>query len=87
MFTGFIGLRRSQDYLNDPFLKRVMLQISNDQRITDLCDEEVRSYWIIQKKTSTSDNWVKYDLNVKDLLGKLKTTVIGDYLHDAELIL
>jgi hypothetical protein len=56
VLTGFIGLRRSQDYLNDPFLKRVMLQISNDQRITDLCDEEVRSYWIIQKKTSTSDN-------------------------------
>lgn len=62
-----------------------MLQIRNDQRIIDFCGEEVRPGWIIQKKTSPSDNWVKYDLNVKGLSGKLKTTVIGDYLQHAEL--
>jgi hypothetical protein len=31
------------------------------------------------------ENWVKFDLNVKGLSGKLKTTVIGDYLTHGEL--
>jgi Mg-chelatase subunit ChlI len=85
--TGFIGYRRRQDYLNDPVLKRAMMHIRNDQRIIDFCGEEVRPGWIIQKKTSPNDNWVKYDLNVKGLSGKLKTTVIGDYLQHAELMI
>jgi hypothetical protein len=32
-----------------------------------------------------NENWVKYDMNVKGLSGKLKTTVIGDYLQQSEL--
>ncbi len=30
---------------------------------------------------------MKYDLNVKGLSGKLKTTVIGDYLKHGELLI
>jgi hypothetical protein len=32
-----------------------------------------------------NENWVKYDLNVKGLSGKLKTTIIGDFLNHSEL--
>jgi hypothetical protein len=51
----------------------------------------VKPGWIIQRKVASKTgneaggNWVKYDLNVKGLSGKLKTTVIGDYLSHAEL--
>lgn len=81
--TCYVGYKRRQEYLNDPVLKRAMLHIRNDQRIIDFCGEEVKAGWIISKKTSSTadnSNWVKYDLNVKGLSGKLKTTVIGDYL-------
>ena len=47
----------------------------------------MRPGWIIAKKTSPNENWVKYDMNVKGLSGKLKTTVIGDYLQHAELLI
>jgi len=53
----------------------------------DFCGEDVRPGWIIQRKTSQNENWVKYDLNVKGLSGKLKTTVIGDYLNHGELLI
>ena len=63
-----------------------MQHIRNDQRIIDFCGEEVRPGWIIQRKVApNNENWVKYDMNVKGLSGKLKTTVIGDYLQHAEL--
>lgn len=46
----------------------------------------MRPGWIIQRKVApNNENWVKYDMNVKGLSGKLKTTVIGDYLQHAEL--
>jgi hypothetical protein len=41
--------------------------------------------WIIRKKEMANENWVKYDMNVKGMSGKLKTTVIGDYLTHREL--
>ena len=63
-----------------------MQHIRNDQRIIDFCGEEVRPGWIITKKVApNNENWVKYDMNVKGLSGKLKTTVIGDYLQQGEL--
>ena len=40
---------------------------------------------IISKKKMPGENWIKYDLNVKGLSGKLKTTVIGDYFTHGEL--
>jgi hypothetical protein len=84
--TAVVGYKRRQDALNDPVLQRAMQHIRNDQRIIDFCGEEVRPGWIIQKKASpNNENWVKYDLNVKGLSGKLKTTIIGDYLQHAEL--
>ena len=84
--TAVVGYKRRQDALNDPVLQRAMQHIRNDQRIIDFCGEEVRPGWIIQKKVSpNNENWVKYDLNVKGLSGKLKTTIIGDYLQHSEL--
>ena len=83
--TCAVGYKRRQAALNDPVLQRALLHMRNDQRIIDFCGEEVHPGWIIQKKTSANDNWVKYDLNVKGLSGKLKTTVIGDYLTHEEL--
>lgn len=53
----------------------------------DFCGEEVKPGWIITKKTSPNDNWVKYDFTLKGMSGKLKTTVIGDYLSHAELMI
>ena len=85
--TAVIAYRRRQDHLNDPVLNRALMHIRNDQRIIDFCGEEVKPGWIIQKKTSPNENWVKYDLNVKGLSGKLKTTVIGDYLNHSELLI
>jgi hypothetical protein len=64
-----------------------MQQLRNDQRIIDFCGDDVNPGWVIQRKMSATDNWVKYDLNVKGLSGKLKTTVIGDYLTHAELLI
>jgi len=61
--------------------------VRNDQRIIDFCGDDVKPGWLIQRKTSSNDNWVKYDLNVKGLSGKLKTTIIGDYLTHAELLI
>jgi hypothetical protein len=53
----------------------------------DFCGEEVKPGWIITKKQQPNENWVKYDLNVKGLSGKLKTSVIGDYLKHEELVI
>lgn len=81
--TFYGGYLQRQENLNDPVLKRALIKIKNDQRIIDFCGEEVGAGWIITKKTSSTadnSNWVKYDLTVKGLSGKLKTSVIGDYL-------
>jgi Cytochrome oxidase complex assembly protein 1 len=86
--TAIIGYKRRQDNLNDPVLNRALMHIRNDQRIIDFCGEEVKPGWIITKKTSGAENnWVKYDFTVKGMSGKLKTTVIGDYLNHAELLI
>lgn len=84
--TAAVGYKRRQEALNDPVLQRAMQHIRNDQRIIDFCGEEVRPGWIITKKVApNNENWVKYDMNVKGLSGKLNTTVIGDYLQQSEL--
>lgn len=85
--TGIVGYKRRQEALNDPVFQRAMQHIRNDQRIIDFCGDDVKPGWLIQKKQSQTENWVKYDLNVKGLSGKLKTTVIGDYLTHAELLI
>ena len=84
--TAAVGYKRRQEALKDPVLQRAMQHIRNDQRIIDFCGEEVRPGWIITKKVApNNENWVKYDMNVQGLSGKLKTTVIGDYLQQGEL--
>jgi hypothetical protein len=45
--TVAVGYKRRQDYLKDPVLQRAMQHIKNDQRIIDICGEEVRPGWII----------------------------------------
>ena len=34
----------------------------------------------------SGENWVKYELDFKGSSGKLKTTLIGDYLHHKDLV-
>ena len=52
----------------------------------DFCGEDIQPSWVITKtKGKENENWVKFDLNVSGYSGKLKTTVIGDYLKHAEL--
>lgn len=87
--TGFVGYQKRKTHMEDPVFKRALQHIRNDQRIIDFCGEEVRPGWIISKKVGggADENWVKFDFNVKGLSGKLKTTVIGDYLNHAELLI
>ena len=64
-----------------------MLNLRNDQRIVDFCGEDLKPGFFINKKERKDENWVKFDLKVTGLSGKLKTTVIGDYLNHEELII
>ena len=66
-------------------MQRAMLNLQKDKRVIDFCGESIKPGWIISKKQQPNDNWVKFDLTVKGLSGKLKTTVIGDYLKHNEL--
>ena len=87
--TAVVGYQKRKANLEDPVLKRALQHIRNDQRIIDFCGEDVNPGWIISKKVGggADENWVKFDFNVKGLSGKLKTTVIGDYLSHAELLI
>jgi len=62
-----------------------MSTLQSDQRVLDFCGEQVKPGWIITKKTQPNETWIKYELTVKGQSGKLKTTVIGDYLTHKEL--
>lgn len=83
--TGYYAYAKRKEYLNDPIMRRALLNLKNDRRIVDFCGEDVKPGYIIKKKQMPNENWVKYDLNVKGLSGKLRTTVIGDYLTHGEL--
>ncbi len=83
--TAIVGYKRRQDALNDPVLNRALLHLRNDQRIIDFCGEDITPGWIITKKQNANENWIMYDLNIKGYSGKLKTTVIGDFLEHREL--
>lgn len=62
-------------------LKRALSALNSDKRVIDFCGAEVQPGWIISKKANPGDNWVKFDLAIKGSAGKLKTTIIGDYLE------
>ena len=38
------------------------------------------------RSQNPGENWVKYELTMSGGSGKLKTTLIGDYLHHSDLI-
>eukprot|EP00347_Sterkiella_histriomuscorum_P020837 403336275 len=83
--TTIYGIKRRSEFLADPVMQRAILNLQNDKRVIDFCGENIQPGWIISKKQQPSDNWVKYDLTVKGMSGKLRTTVIGDYLKHNEL--
>lgn len=61
------------------------MTLRKDRRVVDFCGEDIKPGWLIKQKQQKQDNWVKYELTVKGYSGKLKTTVIGDYLKHSEL--
>lgn len=51
--------------------------------MTDFCGDNIKPGFMVSKERRAGENWVKYRLNVSGQSGKLKTTVIGDFMvHD-----
>ena len=71
--------------INHPIMQRALTHLQNDQRVVDFCDEDVKPGIRIQMKQQPLENWIKFDLTIKGSSGKLKTTIIGDYLTHKEL--
>ena len=69
------------EYLADPVLQRALLHLNKDQRVLDFCGDNIKPGILVTREKVSGENWVKYEMNLSGSSGKLKTTMIGDYLH------
>ena len=83
--TGLYLYTKRNEYLADPVLQRGLMHLKRDQRVADFCGENINPGWMISREKKPGENWIKYTLSVKGQSGKLKTTLIGDYLSHADL--
>ena len=52
----------------------------------NVCGEKVQPGWLVTREQKAGENWVKYSLTVSGNSGKLKTTLIGDYMKHSDLL-
>ena len=76
---------KRREYLADPVLQRAILHLKKDQRVIDFCGDNIKPGFLVTRTQGSGENWVKYELDFKGNSGKLKTTLIGDYLHHKDL--
>ena len=60
--------------------------MKKDQRVIDFCGDNIKPGLLVTRSQNAGENWVKYELNLSGSSGKLKTTLIGDYLHHRDLL-
>jgi len=82
---GFYLMKKRNDYLEDPVLKRGLKHLMRDQRVADFCGDKITPGWMVTREKRPGENWVKYELTVKGASGKLKTVLIADYLTHMDL--
>lgn len=83
---GLYAYLKRREYLADPVLQRAILHLKRDQRVVDFCGDNIQPGFLVTRQQSPGENWVKYELNMSGGSGKLKTTIIGDYLEHKELV-
>lgn len=82
---GYWAYNKRQTALRHPVLSRAMMHLKKDQRILDFCGDTIKpGYWITVNENPT-DNYIKFDLNLKGSSGDLGASVIADYLTHREL--
>lgn len=84
--TGGYLFWKRREYLGDPILQRALLHLSKDQRVIDFCGDSIKPGYLVTRQTQPGENWIKYELNVSGPAGKLKATLIGDYLSHQDLL-
>jgi len=77
---GAYAYTKRCEYLADPVLQRAFLHLKKDQRVLDFCGDNIQPGFLVTRQQSPGENWVKYELTLSGGSGKLKTTLIGDYL-------
>ena len=78
---GLYAYYKRSQYLGDPILQRAILHLKKDQRVIDFCGENIQPGILVTRETKAGENWIKYELTMSGSSGKLKTTLIGDYLQ------
>jgi hypothetical protein len=56
------------------------MHLKKDQRVIDFCGENIKPGILVTRQQNSGENWIKYEMTMSGGSGKLKTTLIGDYL-------
>lgn len=64
---------------------RTIHELSNDSRVIDYCGYDLKPGWKININEDPTQNYVKFEFDIKGSSGYLGTSVIADYLTHREL--